>query len=329
MPIVFCVGYEQKPELNYKLQLQRIHASTFGNTNFEKTREKNVNYKPKINKHEILCKSKNGNRSQQRPKSRQQQQTSYFSEMKFKDSLGRCHSLPLVNLFKNNNHQNNFLTLSPTNLDTILCKKSSNQNDDSDDIHTMSVNTSACNIKNQTNNAVVVSCGKSKFDILLRNPSVERKKIMTTNIISPSPTSDSINSKKGRGYFYESVGGVYYSFGNSVSDDKSVSEDNIKDEVNGVENSLCHDSLNEDEVNEKQADSETSVQNHLKWKNRTNLNTLTSESSDKGDSGRQTCSSPISSNSGVITEDNLNNDKHIYAIARCAANVASLPGIYI
>ena len=55
-----------------------------------------------------------------------------------------------------------------------------------------------------------MSCGKSKFDILLRNPSVERKKIMTTNIISPSPTSDSINSKKGRGYFYESVGGVYY-----------------------------------------------------------------------------------------------------------------------
>ena len=60
---------------------------------------------------------------------------------------------------------------------------------------------------------------------------------------------------------------------------------------------------------------------NAKWKDR-NLNTL-SESSDKGegDSGRQTCSSPISS------EDNSNNGKHIYAIARCAANVASLPGI--
>ena len=258
--------------------------------------------------------------------------------MKFKDSLGRCHSLPLVNMFKNNNHQNNFLTLSPTNLDSILCKKTPNQNEDADDINTMSVNTSAYNIKNQTNNNAIVamSCGKNKFDILLnRNPSVERKKkIMTTNLISPSQTSDSLNSSKkgGRGYFYESVGGVYYSFGNSVSDDKSVNEDNdIKEEVNGVENSLCHDSLDEEEINERQNDdnSETnSFQNHSKWKNRTNLNTLTtSESSDKGDSGRQTCSSPISSNSDrVITEDNLNNDKHIYAIARCAANVASLPG---
>ena len=153
-----------------------------------------------------------------------------------------------------------------------------------------------------------------------------------TSIMSPSQTSDAINSKKGRGYFYESVGGVYYSFGNSFSDDKSVSEDNIKNEVNGVENSVCHDSLNEDGANEDQTDSDTIAQNHSEWKNRTNLNTLTtSESSDKGDSGRQTCSSPISSNSqsNNNTEDNLNNDKHIYAIARCAANVASLPGIPI
>ena len=325
------LGYEQKPELNYKLQLQRIHASTFGNTSFEKTREKNVNYEPKINKHEILCKSKNRNRSQQRTKSRnEQQQTSYFSEMKFKDSLGRCHSLPLENLFRNNNHQSNILTLSPSHLDDLLSNRISDQSENIEEINTMSVNTSTCNIKNETNNAIIaINSGKhpSKFDILLRNPSAERKKIMT-NIMSPSHTSDAINNKKGRGYFYESVGGVYYSFGNSFSDDKSVSEDDNKNDVNGIENSLCHDSLNEEEVNEDQADSDTVVPNHSKWKNRTNLNALTaSESSDKGDSGRQTCSSPISSNSqSNNTEDNLNNDKHIYAIARCAANVASLPG---
>ena len=254
--------------------------------------------------------------------------------MKFKDSLGRCHSLPLENLFRNNNHQNNILTLSPNNLDSVLCDKISNQNEDLGAINTMSVNTSSCNVRNESNSAIVaMSCGKplSKFDILLRNPSVERKKIMTS-IMSPSQTSDAINNKKGRGYFYESVGGVYYSFGNSFSDDKSVSEDNIKNEVNGVENSGCHDSLNEEGANEDQTDSDTIVQNHSVWKNRTNLNALTtSESSDKGDSGRQTCSSPISSNSqsNNNTEDNLNNDKHIYAIARCAANVASLPGIPI
>ena len=65
---------------------------------------------------------------------------------------------------------------------------------------------------------------------------------------------------------------------------------------------------------------------NVKWKDH-NVHTII-ESSEKGgetvDSGRQTsCSSPISS-----SEDHSNNDKHIYAIARCTANIASLPGRY-
>ena len=284
-------GFHEGPELNYKLQLKRIHETTFGNY---ETREK-VNYEGKVNKHEILPKSKNGKR--------RRQQTSYFSEMNFKDSLGRCHSLPL-NLFKSHN----YVTLShlDDNVATFLCNKSSpsHKHDCTDSVLNM---IKPCNSFNETNNSSVSSGKYKKLDILLRNGSVERNAIMN-NIISDT-SEHNINGKKNRGYFYESVGGVYYSFGNSISEEN-------KDEC-GIENSLCDETYNDRKTN-----SDAVVQSdNAKWKDR-NLNTI-SESSDKGegDSGRQTCSSPISS------EDNSNNDKHIYAIARCAANVASLTGI--
>ena len=319
MTNLLFAGYD-RPELNYKLQLRRIHATTFGNY---ETREK-VNNEGKINKHAILSKSKNGKRQQQQQQ--RPQASSYFSEMKFKDSLGRCHSLPL-NLFKTTH--NNYVTLSHLENVSVALYNNGDETsspehlkqefDSSAIIHSMSA---SCNSNNETYNTVSRSNSAkyNKLDILLSRNSIERNTIMNNIMSAPS---EHITSKKGRGYFYESVGGVYYSFGNSISEDKSY-EDN-KEEECGIENTLCDQTENGDNRKNVECDSSSAIgidkNDNAKWKDR-NLNTL-SESLDKGegDSGRQTCSSPISS------EDNSNNDKHIYAIARCAANVASLTGI--
>ena len=230
--------------------------------------------------------------------------------MKFKDSLERCHSLPL-NLLKTHNYR------SLSHLDTILSNKASINLKEGID-STSSRMGKLCNSNIEANKSAI-SDKCNKLNIVLRN-SIEGNTAMTTMI---SPSSEQMKGKTGKGYFYESVGGVYYSFGNSITEDKnSVSEDNKKEcgDVDGIENISCDENVFTDK--KPKCDNIVRSDNAKSRKGRRNLHTL-SESSDKGegDSGRQTCSSPISS------EDNSNNDKHIFAIARCAANVASFPGI--
>ena len=285
------------PEINYKLKLRRIHATTFGNND---TREK-VNYKTTIKKCDILSSSKNGSR---------QKLAMQNSEMKSKDSVERCRSLP-INLLHQTcsygalTHLDNFVT-------PILSDASFGLKQHFDKVPEMG---KPCNGSNEANNAVVIR-GKcsDNLDILLKK-SIERNTIMSNLVSSPS------DSKKG--YFYESVGGVYYSFGNSVSEDQNLEE--RKDEC-GIENILYDDETQYNKDNKKVGCDNAIQSDNVKWKDH-NLHTL-NESSEKGgetvDSGRQTsCSSPVSS-----SEDHSNNDKHIYAIARCTANIASLPGKY-
>ena len=283
------------PEINYKLKLRRIHATTFGNY---ETREK-VNYKTTIKKCDKLSSSKNGSR---------QKLAMQNSEMKSKDSVERCRSLPINLLHQTctyaaSTHLGNFVT-------PILSNASFGLTQDFDKVPEMG---KTCNGSNESNNTVVIR-GKcsDNLDILLKK-SIERNTIMSNLVSSPS------DSKKG--YFYESVGGVYYSFGNSVSEEQNLEEH--KDEC-GIDNILYDD---ETQYNKKVGCDNVMQSDNVKWKDH-NLHTL-NEGSEKGgettvDSGRQTsCSSPISS-----SEDHSNNDKHIYAIARCTANIASLPGKY-
>ena len=180
---------------NYHRQLRKIHASTFGD--FEMYDDC---HEEKEHKQETIPKSKTW-------------QFTCLMETKCKTSLSRCQSLPL-NLLINPR----YYSLSPS--DPLAPK----QDSDVDSCFSMSTFKG-----NENDNQIAVSAQDGKDNRLNKFFKNGVKNHLVVKSVRQSPTNSS-QGKQRKGYFYESVGGVYYAVGSSGCDDKSeLKKDKICD----------------------------------------------------------------------------------------------------
>ena len=286
-------------QLDYQNQILRIHASTFGG----------YEMKDDLNAREDCCKTTETLPILKSPPLPSLKRT-ICSELREK-----CRSLPLD--LQDGTGDNNSL-MRFDSLSSITGNKIERMPTSSNKIekHDCNMGITKRNYKENQKNVNRVEDKRNHKDKILWNSlrgNSVRKGIKT----SPS---DNMDGKKCRGYFYESVGGVYYAFGSSGSDEKL----NDDDANYSATDTQCAGAFSHENIKNRMASYNNNSTKILKSQNLTVL----SENSDRSDmdSGRQSCPSPITN------DESSNNEsvKHIYAIAKCVANVASLPGmVYI